>query len=64
MLEVLPNDMSGPGKMKRIYFKKPVNTISDFIPPNKLGLTKTYCDPHFFDPEGSYETYGTYETRR
>ena len=47
MLEVLPNDMSGPAKMKKNY----INTISDFIPPNKLGLTKTYCDPHFFDPE-------------
>ena len=20
--------------------------------PNQLGLTNTYCDPHFFDPEG------------
>ena len=24
---------------------------SDFIKPNELDLTDTYCDPHFFDPE-------------
>ena len=34
-------------KMKRIY----KSTVSDFIKPNKLGLTNTYCDPHFFDPK-------------
>ena len=27
------------------------STISDFIYPNKLGLTDTFCDPHFFKPE-------------
>jgi|TARA_B100000524_G_scaffold302875_1_gene177719 uncharacterized protein (DUF305 family) len=27
-------------------------TISDYMKPNKIGLTKTYCDPHFFDPKG------------
>ena len=47
MLDVLPNDMSGPGKMKKYY----QSTLADFIPPNKLGLTQTYCDPNFFDPE-------------
>lgn len=47
MLDVLPDDMSGPGKMNRYY----QSTITDFISPNKLGLTRTYCDPHFFDPE-------------
>ena len=34
-------------KMNRNY----IYTISDFIKPNKLGLTQTYCDPNFFDPE-------------
>ena len=29
-----------------------IPTKSDFISPNKLGITKTYCDPHFFDPDG------------
>lgn len=24
---------------------------SDFIKPNTLGLTNTYCDPNFFDPK-------------
>tara|TARA_B110000495_G_C22919640_1_gene537268 strand:+ start:416 stop:1054 length:639 start_codon:yes stop_codon:yes gene_type:complete len=26
-------------------------TIADFTKPNKLGLTSTYCDPNFFNPE-------------
>jgi len=26
-------------------------TISDYLKPNELGLTNTYCDPHFFNPE-------------
>lgn len=47
MLVALPEDVSSQEKMKKNY----INTISDFIPPNKLGLTQTYCDPHFFDPE-------------
>ena len=34
-----------------IMNKKYIDMISDFIPPNKLGLTNTYCDPHFFNPE-------------
>ena len=25
--------------------------ISDYIKPNTVGLTNTYCDPHFFNPE-------------
>ena len=48
MLNTLPNDMSiNDKKMNTIYR----STISDFVKPNKLGLTQTYCDPHFFDPE-------------
>ena len=49
LIKTLPrNDMSSDIlKMKRIYSR----TIGDFTKPNKLGLTKTYCDPHFFDPE-------------
>jgi uncharacterized protein (DUF305 family) len=31
---------------------KYIKTGSDFMKPNKLGLTQTYCDPHFFDPKG------------
>ena len=27
------------------------STIADFVKPNKLYLTDTYCDPHFFNPE-------------
>lgn len=47
MMNTLPKDMSTDTKMSTIYR----STISDFIKPNKLGLTKTYCDPHFFNPE-------------
>ena len=49
MTKKLPkNDMSIDNlKMNRIYSR----TIGDFTKPNKLGLTKTYCDPHFFDPK-------------
>jgi uncharacterized protein (DUF305 family) len=28
-----------------------ISTYSDFIKPNKLGLTNVYCDPLFFDPK-------------
>ncbi len=47
MLKKLPNKMTDETKMQRLY----KSTVSDFTKPNKLGLTKTYCDPHFFDPE-------------
>ena len=30
-------------------------TIGDLTRPNKIGLTKTYCDPHFFDPKKHME---------
>lgn len=41
------NDMSIDTGMNKKY----IPTISDYMEPNKLGLTKTYCDPHFFDPK-------------
>ena len=41
------NDMSSNKNMNKNY----ISTVSDFIKPNKLGLTNTYCDPHFFNPE-------------
>ena len=28
-----------------------ISTISDYTKPNELGLTKTYCDPNFFNPK-------------
>ena len=42
------DDMSVSEGMSRSY----IPTISDFTNPNELGLTDTFCDPHFFDPEG------------
>ena len=48
MIHTLPkNDMSAENNMKKKY----IGTIGDFTDPNKIGVTKTYCDPHFFDPE-------------
>lgn len=47
MLKKFPNKMTNETKIQRLY----KSTVSDFTKPNKLGLTKTYCDPHFFDPE-------------
>ena len=48
-LKNLPdNDMSLSKNMLREY----IPTISDYTNPNSLGLTDTYCDPHFFDPVG------------
>ena len=47
MLKKFPNKMTDETKMQRLY----KSTVSDFTKPNKLGITKTYCDPHFFDPE-------------
>ena len=44
----MPDRISnGSIKMNRIY----TQTLSDFIEPNKLGLTNTYCDPSFFNPK-------------
>lgn len=49
MLHTLPHqDMSSDNIKMRTTYKK---TQSDFVDPNKVGLTNTYCDPHFFDPE-------------
>ena len=47
-LNSLPeNDMSLNEGMLKEY----IPTVSDFIKPNSLELTQTYCDPHFFDPK-------------
>jgi len=48
MLYSLPDRISDSKiKMNKIY----TQTLSDFIEPNKLGLTNTYCNPSFFDPK-------------
>ena len=53
MAKGLPeNDMStGEIDMVRDY---PI-TVGDLTKPNKVGLTKTYCDPHFFEPKKHME---------
>jgi len=47
MLTKKPNNKSSFEKINRNYIK----TVSDFTKPNKVGLTNTYCDPNFFNPE-------------
>lgn len=44
----LPQNVSALKKGNKTYLP----TVSDLMKPNELGLTKTYCDPHFFDPKG------------
>lgn len=49
MAKCLPeNDMS---TSEIDMVRKYTTTIGDLKNPNKVGLTNTYCDPHFFDPE-------------
>ena len=50
-LNKLPNSLTNEKDMTSNY----IAMVSDFTKPNKLGLTKTYCDPHFFDPEKHME---------
>ena len=47
-LRKLPNNYITNKKKSN---KKYIPTVSDYILPNKLNLTTTYCDPHFFNPE-------------
>ena len=47
MMKNLPKKVSSRAIMKRNY----ITTLGDFVKPNKVGLTNTYCDPHFFKPE-------------
>ena len=50
MLKSMPDNITSINMKDEGYVRKYIPTISDFKSPNKLGLTKTYCDPHFFDP--------------
>ena len=43
MLYTLPRSITDD-----INNKKYIKLSTDFIKPNKLALTNTYCDPHFF----------------
>ena len=48
MLDELPQNISCEEGMSRGY----IAVIGDFVKPNEVGLSQTYCDPHFFAPEG------------
>lgn len=47
-LNFLPKKSSHTTKMNRHY----ISMVSDYIKPNHLNISKVYCDPLFFDPEG------------
>ena len=47
LLKSRPTNVSADKKMNRNY----ISTISDLTKPNKLKISNTYCDPHFFDPD-------------
>lgn len=47
MLKHFPEKISSDDKMINIY----IPTIGDLTKPNKLNISNTYCDPHFFNPE-------------
>ena len=48
ILKLPKKDMSFDNIIMR---KKYIKSVGDFTFPNKVGLTNTYCNPHFFDPE-------------
>ena len=52
MLDKMPDNVSENKKGKFNYY---IPTQSDYFEPNKLELTKTYCDPHFFNPKSHME---------
>tara|TARA_R110002072_G_scaffold201847_1_gene359661 strand:+ start:932 stop:1510 length:579 start_codon:yes stop_codon:yes gene_type:complete len=50
MKEILKNNIdkiSNYDEMNSNY----IISVADFIKPNTVGLTQTYCDPNFFNPE-------------
>ena len=51
MMEEIINKYFYKVSSKKNMHKNYISTVSDFTQPNKLGLTDTYCDPHFFNPE-------------
>ena len=53
MVKGLPENNMSTSKINMIRNYK--ITKGDLIKPNKIGLTKTYCDPHFFDPKKHME---------
>ena len=51
MLNEMPENVSSVKQKDEGYTTRYIPTVADYKEPNKLGLTKTYCDPHFFDPD-------------
>ena len=49
MINKLPREDMSNDKIK--MNKNYIISKGDFMKPNKLGISDTYCDPHFFDPE-------------
>ena len=60
MKNILKKNMekvSSHEKMNSYY----IANVSDFTKPNNKGLSKTFCDPNFFDPEKHMEHLETME---
>tara|TARA_S200000501_G_scaffold39104_1_gene31988 strand:+ start:396 stop:1058 length:663 start_codon:yes stop_codon:yes gene_type:complete len=53
MLKDKPNNEMSYDKAE--MNRNEIITRGTITSPNKVGLTKTYCDPHFFDPEKHME---------
>lgn len=51
MTTKLPNFYNNKIKSNNFIKHNYISTVGDYIEPNKLGITDTYCDPHFFDPQ-------------
>ena len=50
LLRKLPKNISTLDTTKKLL-NSYIPTNGDYTKPNSVGLTKTYCDPHFFDPK-------------
>ena len=47
ILESKLEKISDNSEMNSYY----INSVADNIIPNKVGISKTYCDPDFFNPK-------------
>ena len=51
-LKITAGDEHGMSASDGMQLRYGPVTAGDLTEPNEVGLTQTYCDPHFFDPDG------------
>ena len=56
LLKTMPENISLMGKQRNV-----LKTKTSTHPPNVKGLSKTYCDPMFFDPEEHSKHFGMHK---